>query len=100
MSEVISESVAREAPSENVLVNRMHTLEEFYTEKYNLLKGINETHPECFKMPFKLVSFAEARDSIQGVKDKLNVLIDKLSEFYVKLMNQYEYIKDTHPEWL
>ena len=51
-------------------------------------------------MPFKLVSFAEARDSIQVAKDKLNVLIDKLSEFYVKLMNQYEYIKDTHPEWL
>ena len=25
---------------------------------------------------------------------------DKLSEFYVKLMNQYEYVKDTHPEWL
>lgn len=92
MSEVISESVARETPSENVLGNRIHTLEEFYTEKYNLLKGISETHPECFKMPFKLVSFAEARDSIQVAKGKINVFIDKLSEFYVKLMNQYEYI--------
>jgi len=26
--------------------------------------------------------------------------IDKLSEFYVGLMNQYEHIKDTHPEYL
>ena len=103
MSEVISESVAREAPSENVLVNRMHTLEEFYTEKYNLLKGISETHPDCFKTPFKLVSFAEAKESIPTVKDKsktLNMQIDKLSEFYVGLMNQYEHIKDTHPEYL
>ena len=54
-------------------------------------------------MLFKLVSFAEAKESIPVVKDKykmLNTQIDKLSKFYVGLMKQYEYIKDTHPEYL
>ena len=103
MAETLNESVARQEATNETLTNRMHTLEEFYTEKYNLLKGISETHPDCFKTPFKLVSFAEAKESIPAVKDKsktLNMQIDKLSEFYVGLMNQYEYIKDTHPEYL
>lgn len=103
MAETLNESVARQEATNETLTNRMHTLEEFYTEKYNLLKGISETHPDCFKMPFKLVSFAEAKEAISTIKDKskmLNMQIDKLSEFYVDLMNQYEYIKDTHPEYL
>ena len=103
MAETLNESVARQEATNETLTNRMHTLEEFYTEKYNLLKGINEMHSDCFKMPFKLVSFTEAKESIPTVKDKsktLNTQIDKLSEFYVGLMNQYEYIKDTHPEYL
>lgn len=103
MAETLNESVARQEATNETLTNRMHTLEEFYTEKYNLLKGISETHPDCFKTPFKLVSFAEAKESIPAVKDKsktLNMQIDKLSEFYVGIMNQYEYIKDTHPEYL
>jgi hypothetical protein len=103
MAETLNESVARQEATNETLTNRMHTLEEFYTEKYNLLKGISETHPDCFKTPFKLVSFAEAKESIPTVKDKsktLNMQIDKLSEFYVGLMNQYEHIKDTHPEYL
>jgi len=103
MAETLNESVARQKATNETLTNRMHTLEKFYTEKYNLLKGINEMHPDCFKMPFKLVSFTEAKESISTVKDKsktLNMQIDKLSEFYVGLMNQYEHIKDTHPEYL
>ena len=103
MAETLNESVARQEATNETLTNRMHTLEEFYTEKYNLLKGISETHPDCFKTPFKLVSFAETKESIPTVKDKsktLNMQIDKLSEFYVNLMNQYEHIKDTHPEYL
>lgn len=103
MTETVNESVARQEATNEILSNRIHTLEKFYTEKYNLLKGISETHPDCFKMPFKLVSFAEAKESIPVVKDKykmLNTQIDKLSKFYVSLMNQYEYIKDTHPEYL
>ena len=103
MAETLNESVARQEATNETLTNRMHTLEEFYTEKYNLLKGISETHPDCFKTQFKLVSFAEAKESIPTVKDKsktLNMQIDKLSEFYVCLMNQYEHIKDTHPEYL
>ena len=58
MAETLNESVARQEATNETLTNRMHTLEEFYTEKYNLLKGISETHPDCFKTPFKLVSFA------------------------------------------
>lgn len=103
MTKTVNESVARQEVTNEILTNRIHTLEKFYTEKYNLLKDISETHPDCFKMPFKLVSFAEAKESIPAVKDKykmLNTQIDKLSKFYISLMNQYEYIKDTHPEYL
>lgn len=103
MTETVNESVARQEATREILTNRIHTLEKFYTEKYNLLKSISETHPDCFKMPFKLVSFAEAKESIPTVKDKykmLNTQIDRLSKFYVSLMKQYEYIKDTHPEYL
>lgn len=103
MAETFNESVARQEATNEILINRIHTLEKFYTEKYNLLKDISETHPDCFKTPFKLVSFAEAKETIPTVKDKfktLNTQILKLSEFYVSLMNQYEHIKDTHPEYL
>ena len=103
MAETLNESVARQAATIETLTNRLNTLEEHYTEKYNKLKSINEMHPDCFKTSFKLVSFAEVKESISETKDKsktLNLQIDKLSEVYLGLMNQYEQIKDTHPEYL
>ena len=103
MAETLNESVARQEATYETLINRMHTLEEFYTIKYEQLKGISETHPDCFKMPFKLISFAEAKESIPELENKakmLNLQLDKLSEFYIELMHQYEYIKDIHPEYL
>lgn len=103
MAETINESVAREEASVQVLVDRMNTLESAYTEKYDKLKAVNESHPDCFMGSFKLVSFDTAKELIPETKNKRKTLetrINKISEFYVKLMGQYEHIKDTHPEWL
>jgi hypothetical protein len=99
----LSESVARFEADSEILKNRLRTLEEFYTDTYNRLKAVTETHPDCIPDASGLVSFQEAIKTIPRGKDELKTLdlsLEKMSEFYRRLVEQYENVRSSHPEWL
>lgn len=97
--ETLNESLARKKANLEIANGRLNTLREHYNEQFEKLSTIKAQHPDYISPSFVFLPF----DAIpmKSVKDELDMkmhYLDDASKCYVTLMNEYERIKDSHPE--
>jgi archaellum component FlaC len=96
----LNEAMARRAADLETINNRINTLKTHYDELYMKLDTVMKVHPDYFEKSFTMIpsSSIEQNESIKDELEKRAWFLNNFSKIYVKHMNQYEQLKDNHPE--
>lgn len=99
MVETLTESMERKKANLEIANNRLNTLRKHYNEQFEKLSTVKAQHPDYISPSFVFLPFEEI--PMKAIKDELDqkmVYLDDASRHYVQLMNEYERVKDKHPE--
>ena len=96
----LNEAMARRAADLETINNRITTLKTHYDELYMKLDTVMKVHLDYFEKSFTMIpsSSIEQNESIKDELEKRAWYLNEMSKAFVKQVNQYEYIKDNHPE--
>lgn len=96
----LNEAMARRAADLETVNNRLGTLKEHYDALYAKLDAVMKVNPDYFEKGFTIVPFASVAEngSIRDELERHARFLGEMSKLYVRHMEQYEHIKDTHPE--
>lgn len=83
-----------------LIKNRINTIIEWHNKYIEIIKTINEEHPEFIKQPVDLTQITEQLGSIPNNIDKLKTYIKSATDIYLKLMSVYEMVKDDQPDYI
>jgi hypothetical protein len=96
----LNEAMARRAADLETINNRINTLKTHYDELYMKLDTVMKVHPDYFEKNFAMVPLADIKQNNSSKDELVNRAwyLNEMSKAFVKQVNQYEYIKDNHPE--
>lgn len=96
----LNEAMARRAADLETINNRINTLKTHYDELYMKLDTVMKKYPNYFEKNFNIVPLADIKQNNSSKDELVNRAwyLNEMSKAYVKHVNQYEYIKDNHPE--
>lgn len=96
----LNEAMARRATDLETINNRLNTMQYHYNELYAKLYAVMKKHPDYFEKNFDMVPLADIKQNNSSKDELINRAwyLNEITKAFVKQVNQYEYIKDNHPE--
>lgn len=83
-----------------VLKNRLNTLIDHHNNILNALKTTNTEHPDYLKQPVDVGTIVEKLGVIPSNVKALETYTKTATDIYLKSMNQYEILKDSHIDYV